>query len=200
MKTLSPPVEVALTRKATLLECLLAAVASGALLAFALPPFDVPLLGFVALAPMMAAVLRASAIPALICTLLTGIVSGAVMTAFLSGIGDGFGSPTLALAYFAVFGAAMWFPLMGARVLGAGRSRTKIATFSSAIASWQRSATPVCLPMVRRASRRGSILSQTVMRLCSSGSCESSAGCAVACSQHETTTSIHTHLQTSPPP
>jgi hypothetical protein len=63
MKTLSPPVEVAITRKATLLECLLAAVASGALLAFALPPFDVPLLGFVALAPMMAAVLRASAIP-----------------------------------------------------------------------------------------------------------------------------------------
>ncbi|MCL6536220.1 MAG: hypothetical protein K6U77_09125 [Armatimonadetes bacterium] len=122
MKTLSPPVEVASIRKATLLECLLAAVASGALLAFALPPFDVPLLGFVALAPMMAAVLRASAIPALVSTLLTGIVAGTVMTAFLSGIGDGFGSPTLALAYFAVFGAAMWFPLMGARVLGAGRT------------------------------------------------------------------------------
>jgi hypothetical protein len=122
MKTLSPPVEVAPTRKATLLECLLAAVASGALLAFALPPFDVPLLGFVALAPMMAAVLRASAIPALVSTLLTGIVAGTVMTAFLSGVGDGFGSPTLALAYFAVFGVAMWFPLMGARVLGAGRA------------------------------------------------------------------------------
>jgi len=122
MKTLSPPVGVAITRKATLLECLLAAVASGALLAFALPPFDVPLLGFVALAPMIAAVLRASAIPALISTLLTGIVAGTVMTAFLSGVGDGFGSPALALAYFAVFGAAMWFPLMGARVLGAGRA------------------------------------------------------------------------------
>jgi apolipoprotein N-acyltransferase len=122
MKTLSPPVGVAITRKATLLECLLAAVASGALLAFALPPFDVPLLGFVALAPMMAAVLRASAIPALVSTLLTGIVAGTVMTAFLSGVGDGFSSPTLALAYFAVFGVAMWFPLMGARVLGAGRA------------------------------------------------------------------------------
>ena len=127
MKTLSTPIELAPTRKATLLECLLAAVASGALLAFALPPFDVPLLGFVALAPMMAAVLRASAIPALICTLLTGIVSGAVMTAFLSGIGDGFGSPTLALAYFAVFGVAMWFPLMSARVLGAGRTARRAA-------------------------------------------------------------------------
>jgi apolipoprotein N-acyltransferase len=90
MKTLSPPVEVAPMRKATLLECLLAAAASGALLAFALPPFDVPLLGFVALAPMMAAVLRASAIPALVSTLLTGIVAGTVMTAFLSGVGDGY--------------------------------------------------------------------------------------------------------------
>jgi apolipoprotein N-acyltransferase len=103
------------------LESLLAAVASGALLAFALPPFDVPLLGFVALAPTMAAVFRASVVVALLCTLLTGIVAGAVMTAFLSGVGDGFGSPTLALAYFAVFGASICLPLMGARALSAGR-------------------------------------------------------------------------------
>jgi len=122
MKTLSTPIEIAPTRKATLLECLLAAVASGALLAFALPPFDVPLLGLVALAPMMAAVFRASAVVALLCTLLTGVVAGTVMLAFLSWIGDSFGSPPGALSYFVAFGAATWLPLMGARALGAGRA------------------------------------------------------------------------------
>jgi apolipoprotein N-acyltransferase len=103
---------------------LLYAAASGVLLAMALPPYDVPLLGFVAFAPLLAAMFHGPRYTALIYGLITGVVTGFVVMGLpltVQGADDYF-----ALVPFGVFGAFLSVVLMVAQRLGASRGWTTI--------------------------------------------------------------------------
>ncbi|MFN7015797.1 MAG: hypothetical protein ACK4P5_01335, partial [Fimbriimonadales bacterium] len=92
------------------------AAASGVLLALALPPYDVPLLGFVAFAPLLVAIWNASRYTALPYGLLAAITAGCLLTGLPFTAQDNFDH--LALVPFGVFGALLSVVLMAARRLG----------------------------------------------------------------------------------
>jgi apolipoprotein N-acyltransferase len=89
----------------------LGAIASGGLLALALPPHDVPLLAFVAFVPVLMASFRAPILFPLLYGLLMAFVACTLMASF-TGSYDGFVS-----VYFLMFGAFASLVLMMARRL-----------------------------------------------------------------------------------
>ncbi|MEN3002677.1 MAG: nitrilase-related carbon-nitrogen hydrolase [Armatimonadota bacterium] len=93
------------------------AAVSGALLAMALPPYDVPLLEFLAFAPLLVAVWRMPRYTALPYALITAGVAGLALTGLPFTAHDSY--DYLALVPFGVFGAFLGLTLMGACRLGA---------------------------------------------------------------------------------
>jgi len=112
----------------TLLRCVLLGVlytaASGVLLALALPPYDVPLLGFVALAPLLVAAFRAPRYASILYALIAAIGAGMVLTALPFTARSLF--DWTALMPFAMFGAFLSLTLVIARRLGAASGWTTI--------------------------------------------------------------------------
>ncbi|GIV08217.1 MAG: apolipoprotein N-acyltransferase [Fimbriimonadales bacterium] len=105
------------------------AAASGALLALALPPYDVPLLGFVAFAPLLAAIFHAPRYAAVPYGLITACVAGCVLMGLPFTAQNG--NDYFALVPFGVFGAFLGGVLRGAQWLGASRGWTTILGVSS---------------------------------------------------------------------
>ncbi|MFN3690809.1 MAG: hypothetical protein ACK4UU_07795, partial [Fimbriimonadales bacterium] len=92
------------------------AIASGVLLALALPPYDVPLLGFVAFAPLLVAIWNAPRYAALPYALLTALTAGCVLMGLPFTAQNRF--DYFALVPFGVFGALLGVVLMAALRLG----------------------------------------------------------------------------------
>lgn len=95
------------------------AVASGVILAFALPPLDVPLLGFVAFAPLLVAALRVPRFSALGFATLSALSVAVVLTGVPFSAHDA--SDYLTLSPFIVFGVLNAIVLMVAQRLGTAR-------------------------------------------------------------------------------
>lgn len=105
------------------------AVASGMLLALALPPYDVPLLGFVAFAPLLAAIFHAPRYAAVPYGIITACVAGSVLMGLPFTVQDK--NEYFALVPFGVFGAFVGFVLMVAQRLGTARGWTTILGVST---------------------------------------------------------------------
>jgi apolipoprotein N-acyltransferase len=117
MKTQSVPAGASGLRLGVL--GLLYAAASGVLLAMALPPYDVPLLGFVAFAPLLVAVWRAPRYTAIMYGFTTAIAAALVLTGLPFTAQDE--SDYLAIVPFGAFGAFLSVVLMAAQRMGALR-------------------------------------------------------------------------------
>lgn len=107
----------------------LCATLSGVLLALALPPYNIPLLGFAAFAPLLAVAFHAPRYTSLLYALITAICTALILMALPFDIwkpGD-----SLALIPFVAFGAILSLVLMAARRLSAENGWAMILGVSS---------------------------------------------------------------------